>query len=242
MYRVSDTSTDDFQFIKSGLKCTPVVGWLPQLTGGPVQSWPSASCSVHPTWPPLSSSAWSLPSKDSYKQKNYNTCRLSFTIQKVTLCRSVPGERVLRECNHVCSETSVQTNLPTQSTAMPSGVVMYLMPRSTATAMLLLPSSTEGMYALLMAPRAAPWLATVKYTIPDKTQGRHQTSSSGLRFVMILYLTFSECLVLVCVWPTESSVVVVKVVVQSHDMLLFFQEVVEGLRLQVELTDTDVLR
>lgn len=35
-------------------------------------------------------------------------------------------------------------------------------------AMLLLPSSTEGIYALLMAPGTESLLATVKYTIPDK--------------------------------------------------------------------------
>lgn len=58
--------------------------------------------------------------------------------------------------------------LPTQSTAMPSGVVMYLMPRSTAAAILLLLSSTVGIYALLMAPAALSFPSTVKYTIPEK--------------------------------------------------------------------------
>lgn len=62
----------------------------------------------------------------------------------------------------------IQTHLPTQSTAMPSGVVMYLISRVMEAAMLLLPSSTEGMYALLIAPALESLLATVKYTIPDK--------------------------------------------------------------------------
>lgn len=41
---------------------------------------------------------------------------------------------------------------------------------------------------------------------------------------------------------TESCVVVVPVVVQSHDVLLFFDEVMVALCLQVEPPDTNVLR
>lgn len=86
---------------------------------------------------------------------------------------------------------------------MPSGVVMYLMPRSTATAMLLLPSSTEGMYALLMAPRAAPWLATVKYTIPDKNTRTSSNESLWFKIchdLMFDFLTVSGVSLCVTYW------------------------------------------
>lgn len=81
---------------------------------------------------------------------------------------------------------------------MPSGLVMYLMPRSTAAPMLLLPSSTEGMYALLMAPGRDSLPATVKYTIPDQTQGHHQTRPSDLRCVITACISLNATYCIQC--------------------------------------------
>lgn len=130
-----------------------------------------------------------------------------------------------------------QTYLPTQSTAMPSGEVMYLMSRSTEAPMLLLPSSTEGIYALLMAPAAESLAATVKYTMPEK-------SPNEMKEWSIPEGTVTSVFVGLRVWAvrlTETGVVVVPVVVQRHDVLLFLEEVVVGLSLQVEPPDTNVL-
>lgn len=48
-------------------------------------------------------------------------------------------------------------------------------------------------------------------------------------------------MVLMCAALTEFGVVVVPVVVQSHNVLLLFEEVMVGLSLQVQPSDSDVL-
>ena len=127
---------------------------------------------------------------------------------------------------------------------MPSGVVIYLMSRLTAAPMLLLPSSTDGMYALLMAPGIESLLATVKYTIPDKNTRNmepHGTSCTSLSAAPDGTSKVSKYMVLMCATHTEFGVVVVPVVVQSHNVLLLFEEVMVCLSLQVEPSDSDVL-
>lgn len=49
---------------------TPVEDWQPQQRDGQCPSWPGASCSARPAWPPLLSWLSSPPSTGSYSQEN----------------------------------------------------------------------------------------------------------------------------------------------------------------------------
>lgn len=102
--------------------------------------------------------------------------------------------------------------------------------------MLLLPSSTEGMCALLIAPAMEPSLATVKYTIPEVFFFKKGEKDLLFGIQITSWTTCGAAARL-----TVSSVVVIPVIIQSHDALLLLDEVVIGLGLQVEPTYADVL-
>lgn len=228
MYKLSNIKS-------SSLVClTPVEGWRPQQTGGPAQSWLGASCSVHPTWPPLTSSPWTLPSKGSYRQRNYknihkicfDTCKLS--IKKLYICFYKNKE--IGKFRNVRSNAPAH---PVHSNAIWTGDVFDAK----------VDSSTNVVTAIIHWRYVCSLYGTWYRVLSGYSEVHHtwqntrtsSTSSSDLRFIMMHYLA------LLCVWPTEPGVVVVPVIVQGHNALLFLEEVVVSLRLQVEPSDTDVL-